>query len=171
MFNNKTIDSHGEEVQMQIRYADTQEQKHLKQSVHAARQFRSAECKSEASCVSQTSADSREDEYATSAWRQGHLPYVGTTLNEVPNPPTASTEFDQYLGTTAGVPIQNQRWAQQRAFPARQPYMSQGPSSQLHATNTAGVKSNHGRSASETTIEADKPSSPSHDSANGDHIE
>lgn len=42
-FNNHTIKSAGEDLQMQIRYADTQEQKSLKQQTQAARQFRSAE--------------------------------------------------------------------------------------------------------------------------------
>lgn len=42
-FNNHTIKAAGEELQIQIRYADTQEQKSLKLQTQAARQFRSAE--------------------------------------------------------------------------------------------------------------------------------
>ncbi|KAM3424424.1 hypothetical protein BST61_g6429 [Cercospora zeina] len=42
-FNNHTIKTAAEELQVQIRYADTQEQKSLKQQTQAARQFRSAE--------------------------------------------------------------------------------------------------------------------------------
>ena len=101
-FNNHTIQSAGEELQIQIRYADTQEQKSLKQQTQAARQFRSAEY-----------------EYATQAWRQGRLPYAGSTAHESTN----ANEFEQYLGTTAGVPIQGQRWAQSamRQLPGRSP--------------------------------------------------
>jgi hypothetical protein len=101
-FNNHTIKSNGEELQIQIRYADTQEQKALKQQTQAARQFRSAEY-----------------EFATQAWRQGRLPYAGTTINDTPN----GNEFEQYLGTAPSVPIQGQRWAQSamRQMPARSP--------------------------------------------------
>jgi len=99
-FNNHTITSAGEELQIQIRYADTQEQKSLKQHTQAARQFRSAEY-----------------EYATQAWRQGRLQYAGSAVHEAVH----VNEFDQYLGTTANVPIQGQRWAQSaiRQMPAR----------------------------------------------------
>lgn len=108
-FNNHTIKTDAEELQVQIRYADTQEQKSLKQQTQAARQFRSAEY-----------------EYATQAWRQGRLPYAGTTLNDNASTNTASTngnEFEQYLGTSAAVPFQNQRWAQLplRQAPGRSP--------------------------------------------------
>ncbi|KAK5709330.1 hypothetical protein LTR17_019901 [Elasticomyces elasticus] len=101
-FNNHAIQSNGEELLVQIRFADTQEQKALKQQTQAARQFRSAEY-----------------EYATQAWRQGRLPYAGTTMHDSPG----TNEFDQYLGTTANVPIQGQRWAQSavRQLPARSP--------------------------------------------------
>lgn len=101
-FNNYTIKSNGEDLQIQIRYADTQEQKSLKQQTQAARQFRSAEY-----------------EYATQAWRQGHLPYAGSTVHDTPN----VNEFEQYLGTAANVPIQGQRWAQSaiRQMPGRSP--------------------------------------------------
>ncbi|SMR61684.1 unnamed protein product [Zymoseptoria tritici ST99CH_3D1] len=101
-FNNHTISSGGEEMQIQIRYADTQEQKSLKQQTQAARQFRSAEY-----------------EYATQAWRQGRLPYAGSNTHDGQN----SNEFDQYLGTTPAVPIQGQRWAQSaiRQMPGRSP--------------------------------------------------
>jgi RNA recognition motif-containing protein len=86
-FNNHTINANGEDLQIQIRYADTQEQKSLKQQTQAARQFRSAEY-----------------EFATQAWRQGRLPYAGTTMHET----SATNEFEQYLGTTANA--QGQRW-------------------------------------------------------------
>lgn len=104
-FNNRTIPTASEELQVQIRYADTQEQKSLKQQTQAARQFRSAEY-----------------EYATQAWRQGRLPCAGTTLND--NAPAAKgNEFEQYLGNNASVPFQNQRWAQSavRHAPGRSP--------------------------------------------------
>lgn len=144
--------------------------RNLKATTAAARSFRSAECEYRGPWLSYIGlADRRQDEFATSAWRQGRLPYAGTTLNDLPNP--TSTEFDQYLGTTAGIPFQNQRWAQQRQFPARQPYMNHGPSSLLHTTSNAGAESSHAQSASETTIEANRPSSPGHDSANADQIE
>lgn len=80
--------SDGETTQIQIRYADTQEQKTLKQQTQAARRFRS-----------------EEYEFATQAWRQGRLPAAGSTNQ-------TGTEFDQFLGTTAAVPIHGQRWAQ-----------------------------------------------------------
>lgn len=100
VFNNHTIKSAGEELQIQIRYADTQEQKALKQQTQAARQFRSAEY-----------------EFATLAWRQGRLPQAGT----IPHETSSGNEFEQYLGTTANVPIQGQRWAQSamRHIPGR----------------------------------------------------
>ncbi|USW57045.1 Putative RNA recognition motif domain, nucleotide-binding alpha-beta plait domain superfamily [Septoria linicola] len=102
-FNNHTIKTAGEELQVQIRYADTQEQKSLKQQTQAARQFRSAEY-----------------EYATQAWRQGRLPYAGSTVHDTNQ---NTNEFDQYLGTTPAVPIQGQRWAQSavRQVPGRSP--------------------------------------------------
>ncbi|KXT08994.1 hypothetical protein AC579_73 [Pseudocercospora musae] len=102
-FNNHTIKSQGEELQIQIRYADTQEQKALKQQTQAARQFRSAEY-----------------EYATQAWRQGRLPYAGSAVHDNNQ---NTNEFDQYLGTSASVPIQGQRWAQSaiRQAPGRSP--------------------------------------------------
>lgn len=100
-FNNFTIKSGGEEMQIQIRYADTQEQKSLKQQTQAARQFRSAEY-----------------EFATQAWRQGRIPFAGSTDHAN----NSTNEFEQYLGTT-GVPIQGQRWAQSavRNLPGRSP--------------------------------------------------
>lgn len=103
VFNNHTIESAGEELSIQIRFADTQEQKSLKQQTQAARQFRSAEY-----------------EYATQAWRQGRLPFAGTTTQQGPS---NGNEFEQYLGTNAGVPIQGQRWAQSaiRQMPGRSP--------------------------------------------------
>lgn len=104
-FNNRTIPTATEELQVQIRYADTQEQKSLKQQTQAARQFRSAEY-----------------EYATQAYRQGRLPYAGTTLNDNAST-TKGNEFEQFLGHNAAVPFQNQRWAQSavRHAPGRSP--------------------------------------------------
>jgi hypothetical protein len=104
-FNNHTIKTATEELQVQIRYADTSEQKSLKQQTQAARQFRSAEY-----------------EYATQAWRQGRLPYAGTTLNDT-DQSTNGNDFEQYLGNNATVPFQNQRWAQSaiRHAPGRSP--------------------------------------------------
>ncbi|KAK4574832.1 hypothetical protein LTR86_001674 [Recurvomyces mirabilis] len=90
-FNNHAIKANDEDLQIQIRFADTQEQKSLKQQTQAARQFRSAEY-----------------EYATQAWRQGRIPFAGTTINDT----AAANEFEQYLGTTASAPGQGQRWAQ-----------------------------------------------------------
>lgn len=99
-FSNHTIKSGEEELQIQIRFADTQEQKSLKQQTQAARQFRSAEY-----------------EYATQAWRQARLPYAGSASHDN----STVNDFDQYLGTTAAVPIQGQRWAQSaiRQMPPR----------------------------------------------------
>ena len=145
---------------MQIRFADTQPQKQLKQTTQAARSFRSAECESTPCLSHERHADRRQDEFATSAWRQGRLPYTGTTLNDMPN---ATSEFDQYLGTTAGVPFQNQRWAQQRQFPARQTFVNQGQQAMYRTSTSAGAETGHEHSVSETTIEA-KPTSPAHDS-------
>ena len=128
MFNNTDIKSQGEDLQMQIRFADTQEQKSLKQQTQAARQFRSAEY-----------------EYATQAWRQGRLPYAGTTLNEHPG---NTNEFEQFMGGNASVPIQGQRWAQSaiRQMPGRSPLgstqynagsQSQTPLVQVSVTGTS----------------------------------
>lgn len=99
-FNNHTIKTSGEELQIQIRYADTPEQKSLKQQTQAARQFRSAEY-----------------EYATQAWRQGRLPYAGTTVNDDVKSNGSGNEFERYLGTNPAVSIQGQRWAQSTARP------------------------------------------------------
>lgn len=72
----------------------------MKQQTQAARQFRSAEY-----------------EFATQAWRQGRLPYAGTSMHDSGN----GNEFEQYLGTSANVPFQGQRWAQSalRQMPGR----------------------------------------------------
>lgn len=84
-FNNHAIKSGNETLNIQIRYADTQEQKSLKQQTQAARQFRSAEY-----------------EYATQYARRG-IPFTGAR---------GENEFSQALGGQSAVPIQNQRWAQ-----------------------------------------------------------
>lgn len=141
-FNNTNIKSQGEDLQIQIRFADTQEQKSLKQQTQAARQFRSAEY-----------------EYATQAWRQGRLPYAGTTLNEQPG---NSNEFEQYMGGNASVPIQGQRWAQSaiRQIPGRSPLgstqynaasQSQTPLVQI---NVAGTSDRQIKSEDEGTLDA-----------------
>ncbi|KAF2859875.1 hypothetical protein K470DRAFT_282388 [Piedraia hortae CBS 480.64] len=85
-FGNHTLQSGDEELQIQIRFADTQEQKTLKQQTQAARQFRSAEY-----------------EYATQALRQG-----GLSLSSGQD---GLGEFDQYLNTTAPTTIVGQRLA------------------------------------------------------------
>lgn len=131
-FNNHSIKSAGEDLQVQIRYADTHEQKSLKQQTQAARQFRSAEY-----------------EFATQAWRQGRLPYAGTTVNDT----AGVNEFEQYLGTTANTPMQGQRWAQSalRQAPGRSPLSglpytngSQTPLVQINAgAGTDGEQSKH----------------------------
>jgi len=114
LFNNKTIEANDEDHAIQIRFADTQEQKHLKQQTAAARQFRSAEY-----------------EYATQAHKQGwRMQYPQAGKGQV-------NEFESFLGTAPGVPIQNQRWAQsawrqasQRSPLAAMPY------------NTANIRAN-----------------------------
>jgi hypothetical protein len=123
-FNNHTIKTQGEELQIQIRYADTQEQKSLKQQTQAARQFRSAEY-----------------EFATQAWRQGRLPMAGSTAQDAVT--DGSNEFDQYLGTQPTVPIQGQRWAQSaiRQVPGRSPlgalpYTNAAPLVQVNAASS-----------------------------------
>lgn len=127
-FNNHTIHANGEDLQIQIRYADTHEQKVLKQQTQAARQFRSAEY-----------------EYATQAWRQGRLPYAGTTVHEASS--ATGNEFDQYLGTTANIPIQGQRWAQSairtpRGEVAQAPYNTNTNQSAAQTDATAGAENN-----------------------------
>ncbi|KAK5121518.1 hypothetical protein LTR85_005351 [Meristemomyces frigidus] len=113
-FNNHTIKSAGEELQMQIRYADTLEQKSLKQQTQAARSFRSAEY-----------------EYATAAFRAGRLPYAGSTVHDTPT----GNEFSDYLGSNPSVPIQGQRWASSaiRQMPARSPLGCPPFSQPLHS--------------------------------------
>ncbi|KAK3709466.1 hypothetical protein LTR37_010839 [Vermiconidia calcicola] len=130
IFNNHSIKSNGEELQVQIRYADTQEQKSLKQQTQAARQFRSAEY-----------------EMASTLWRQGRLPFAGTT--ETPN----ENEFNQYLGTTPNVPIQNQRWAQNatRALPGRSPLGGLPNSNTTQAPLASGTDGGHVTSPADTT--------------------
>lgn len=122
-------------MQIQIRYADTQEQKSLKQQTQAARQFRSAEY-----------------EFATQAWRQNQLAFPGRTASSDAG---NSNEFEQYLGTTSGVPIQAQRWAQSamRQMPGRSPLgglpytgsSQQTPIVQINvATSNEGTQANAG---------------------------
>lgn len=157
-FNNHTIKTATEELQVQIRYADTQEQKTLKQQTQAARQFRSAEY-----------------EYATQAWRQGRLPQAGTTLNDTVAPKNGN-EFEQYLGTNPVVPIQNQRWAQSaiRHAPGRSPlgdlpYTNAATASQtpVPQASSSSIKDTTAASADDTAADA-KPlsTSPATASAN-----
>ncbi|KAH0266981.1 RNA-binding domain-containing protein, partial [Aureobasidium melanogenum] len=84
-FNNYKVNVAGEEYTIQIRFADTQEQKQLKQQTAAARQFRSAEY-----------------EYATQAHKAGYSSSRGSYAS--------NNEFETYM--TTSVPIQNQRWSQ-----------------------------------------------------------
>jgi hypothetical protein len=148
-FNNRTIPTGTEELQVQIRYADTQEQKSLKQQTQAARQFRSAEY-----------------EYATQAWRQGRLPYAGTTLND--NTSTSKgNEFEQYLGNNAAVPFQNQRWAQSavRNAPGRSPlgavpFTNNQAQSQAYQGDAASGKETNPTSQDDADVDA-KPLSTS----------
>ncbi|KAK3070801.1 hypothetical protein LTR53_009806 [Teratosphaeriaceae sp. CCFEE 6253] len=129
-FNNHAIQSNGEELLVQIRFADTQEQKALKQQTQAARQFRSAEY-----------------EYATRAWRQGRLPYAGTTLHQTTSP----NEFDQYLGTTANVPIHGQRWAQS----AVRHVAAHGPATSFTGTSQPFVQAEAASGAERKVEDAD----------------
>jgi hypothetical protein len=147
-FNNRTIPTGTEELQVQIRYADTQEQKSLKQQTQAARQFRSAEY-----------------EYATQAWRQGRLPYAGTTLND--NASAKGNEFEQYLGNNAAVPFQNQRWAQSavRNAPGRSPlgavpFTNNQAQAQAHQGDAASGKEANPLPQDDAAVDS-KPSSTS----------
>lgn len=140
-FNNYTFKSSGEEMQIQIRYADTQEQKSLKQQTQAARQFRSAEY-----------------EYATQAWRQGRIPFAGSTAHAETN---NTNEFEQYLGTAASVPIQGQRWAQSavRHLPGRSPlgttpYTSASQQPLVQVNVASGSDGGVATSQAETTTDA-----------------
>ncbi|KAF2860355.1 hypothetical protein K470DRAFT_217213 [Piedraia hortae CBS 480.64] len=77
-FGNHALQAGDEELQIQIRFADTQEQKALKQQTQAARLFRSAEY-----------------EYATQTLRQGGLSLQPGSQDG------PSSDFSQYLKTTA----------------------------------------------------------------------
>ncbi|QIW99069.1 hypothetical protein AMS68_004587 [Peltaster fructicola] len=99
-FNSQAMDEGAEDAQIQIRYADTQEQKQLKQQTHAARQFRS-----------------QEYEYATQAWRQGRMTSVGSSDGDYKS--ISSGDFDQYLNTVSAAP--SQRWSNNKALPGRSP--------------------------------------------------
>lgn len=72
------------ELQVQIRYADTQEQRSLKQRIRAARQFRSAEY-----C------------YVTQAWRQASS-FPGGPKDDQSG--TRSNDFEKYPGNDAVCP-------------------------------------------------------------------
>lgn len=149
-FNNHTIKNAGEELQIQIRFADTQEQKSLKQQTQAARQFRSAEY-----------------EYATQAWRQGRLP--STAPSALGYDSQSTNEFDQYLGTAASVPIQGQRWAQSaiRQVPGRSPLgavqsvpyagTAQSPAVQTNAAASVDDQVTPAETAAETKSVATSP--------------
>jgi hypothetical protein len=117
-FNNTTIKHNGEDLQIQIRYADTQEQKSLKQQTQAARQFRSAEY-----------------EYATQAWRRAPQ-YVSAGSRDSQQ---HNNEFDQYLQKSSGVMPQGQRWVSPTT--RRSPLgasIAQTPTPALHMTTTHG---------------------------------
>lgn len=73
-FNNYKVNVGGEEYTIQIRFADTQEQKQLKQQTAAARQFRSAEY-----------------EYATQAHKAGYSSSRGSYVS--------NNEFETYMTT------------------------------------------------------------------------
>ena len=73
-FNNYKVNVAGEEYTIQIRFADTQEQKQLKQQTAAARQFRSAEY-----------------EYATQAHKAGYSSSRGSYAS--------NNEFETYVTT------------------------------------------------------------------------
>jgi hypothetical protein len=79
-FNNYKVNVGGEEYTIQIRFADTQEQKQLKQQTAAARQFRSAEY-----------------EYATQAHKAGYSSSRGSYVS--------NNEFETYM-TTRSVHLQ-----------------------------------------------------------------
>ena len=85
-FNNTPVSKPGEEEHcIQIRYADTEQQKWLKQQTAAARQFRTAEY-----------------EYATAnrRWMPASSRTDGTP---VPGVPTSSTnELENFLAATTG---------------------------------------------------------------------
>lgn len=138
MFNNHSIDSQGEELQIQIRFADTQEQKSLKQATASARQFRSAEY-----------------EFATQAWRQGRLPYAGSTVHESSsqNP----NEFDQYIGTAPSVPIQGQRWAQSAIRQVGRSPLGGLPYTGASTSQASGVKEDQSTSGEVDTKPATSP--------------
>ena len=84
---------------------------------------------------------------ASTLWRQGRLPFAGTT--ETPN----ENEFNQYLGTTPNVPIQNQRWAQNatRALPGRSPLGGLPNSNTTQAPLASGTDGGHVTSPADTT--------------------
>lgn len=122
-----------------IRFADTQEQKSLKQQTQAARQFRSAEY-----------------EYATAFWRQNRLPASGTTAVGPDN--NSTNELDTYLGTAASVPITGQRWHQSAIrqvsqVPAR-PYAGPAAPSPLVQINVAGATTDDQAGPSETVVDS-----------------
>lgn len=135
-YNNFTVTApNGEELQIQLRYADTQQQKEFKQSTHAARQFRSAEY-----------------EFATQNWRTGRP--LGATDRQ--------NEFEQYLGTTPNVPIQGQRWAQYGGLGAagRSP-LSALPSTNSMAPPTVQINIAPGKENAQTGAGADSVESKS----------
>lgn len=74
------------------------------------------------------------------AWRQqGRLPSTAPAAMGYDNTQGA-TEFDQYLGTAASVPIQGQRWAQSaiRQVPGRSPLGAVPAQPPLVQINAAG---------------------------------
>ncbi|KAF4555615.1 RNA recognition motif-containing protein 15 [Elsinoe fawcettii] len=110
VFNNKVIEHNGEEHTIQIRYADTQEQKHLKQTTAAARQFRSAEY-----------------EYATLAHRQGYGRAMSSISGSEAMSPS-SNDFENFLSHNASLAAKNYGEPNYRQYGQRTPLGIVSPS-------------------------------------------
>ncbi|TKX19408.1 RNA recognition motif-containing protein 26 [Elsinoe australis] len=123
-FNNKVIQHNGEDHTIQIRYADTQEQKHLKQTTAAARQFRSAEY-----------------EYATQVHRSGWRP-MGSPEAAAPT----GNDFENYMS-------QHARFLAAKGFsePAWRPYSQRTPLSVM-SPNSTNIRRNGSVSINSTPL-------------------
>nr|POE51780.1 hypothetical protein CFP56_25987 [Quercus suber] len=108
-FHNTSIEASSEDMQVQIRYADTQEQKSLKQQTQAARQFRSAEYE----WASQNYRPvGRANEFEQYLGTHPNLPIHGqrwaqSAMRQTPAPrsplgPTSAPDTAQQLPTAAG---------------------------------------------------------------------
>lgn len=120
-FNNHVVQSDGDELQIQIRYADTQEQKALKQQTQAARHFRSVEY-----------------EYATQALR------LSSRAGSVESNMHSANEFEQYHGNNGAnvnVHAYGQRWTPHtmRKMLGRQSLAGSTPYSKPGATPLAQI--------------------------------